>query len=535
MARHATIQKRCHLLIKRWHLFCPRGSSTLEILIAFVLLSLALTAVISVVFGNQTIGIDTETNTEALYKAQAMLEAERALARQDWDAVVSVAPSPDGIYTKSIDVQSIGSVTKRVTANVLWSTSGRNLAVHLTTLLTDFVSAGNICSETLTGDWKQPLHYDYATVDLLSPVTGNNDIGFSISDVAVYRKKLYLTADSTANTKNTFYIFDLPSDPSHLPAYRGQLNNAPSLSAAAFPVINALALARNYAYIANGTPANFGTCTQSDKCSQLQVVDVSDPASPALVKSFKIPGVTGTSGQGVGKNIRYHNGYVYLGLTKTASGPEFHIIGVHNPLNPVHMGVFPIGRTINSIVVKNQYAYLATTNNTQEVYILDVGTPSVPTLVGMYNATPNDTVGNNSGLGKSLYLSGTKLHFGRTYSFSGSDPEWYILDASNPATALPVLGSKDVGISANPDSVNDIVVRDDLAFLLTNKQFQVWNVADPTTIAPWSSDGTQNTFLSLTALGGTGTAFACDGNTFYAAVASSTNNKDILSVIVPSP
>ena len=47
-----------------------RGSSTIEILIAFAVLILSITAVITVFFSNQSIALDTQINDEALYKAK---------------------------------------------------------------------------------------------------------------------------------------------------------------------------------------------------------------------------------------------------------------------------------------------------------------------------------------------------------------------------------------------------------------------------------------------------------------------------------
>ena len=60
------------------------GFATLEILIAFAVLILSISAVILLAFGNQSIIVDSRTNSEALYKAQKMLEEARAASRQDF-------------------------------------------------------------------------------------------------------------------------------------------------------------------------------------------------------------------------------------------------------------------------------------------------------------------------------------------------------------------------------------------------------------------------------------------------------------------
>src|SRR5437868_3142243 len=101
-----------------------RGMSTFEILIAFALITLSLTAAITVMFGAQTTGQDAQTNIEALGKAGALLEAERALARQDFSSVQSTAVTADDIYHKQVLVTypvPLDQDTKLVTSIVTWS------------------------------------------------------------------------------------------------------------------------------------------------------------------------------------------------------------------------------------------------------------------------------------------------------------------------------------------------------------------------------------------------------------------------------
>src|SRR3989338_9394963 len=81
-----------------------KGFATLEILIAFAVLILSISAVILLVFGNQSIIIDSQTNSEALYKAQKMLEEARAASKQDFFSVNSITTTSDDIYQKTLDV-----------------------------------------------------------------------------------------------------------------------------------------------------------------------------------------------------------------------------------------------------------------------------------------------------------------------------------------------------------------------------------------------------------------------------------------------
>src|SRR3569832_1785768 len=83
-----------------------RGVSTLEVLIAFAIMTFTLTAVILVVFGNQFFSFDLQTNIEALSKAEAQLENIRALARNNFSGITPVAGTPEALppyYQKSIE------------------------------------------------------------------------------------------------------------------------------------------------------------------------------------------------------------------------------------------------------------------------------------------------------------------------------------------------------------------------------------------------------------------------------------------------
>jgi len=267
---------------------------------------------------------------------------------------------------------------------------------------------------------------------------------------------------------------------------------------------NAVTTHGSFAYIATNSGASSG---------QLQIVDISQNP-PTVVSTLKVPGVTGTAGQGIGKKIYYSRGYVFLGLTKTLSGPEFNIIDVSDPLFPKWIGGYSIGNAVNAIEVHNQYAYVGTPN-TQELITFDISNPKNPLRVGGFNAP--DDVGN----GKSIYTVGNALYFGRTVT--GSNPELYVLDNTHKEIMTPVVGTRDIG-----SSVNDIIVRDTLAFIITTHgQFQIYDIASSTNIT---------LFTSTVALPHTGLGMAmdCESNTFFIASTPSSGsemNASSLSII----
>lgn len=458
-----------------------KGFSTLEILIAFVVIILTMTAIIVVVFGNQSTGIAAENNALATQKAQEILENTRASSTLDFGLVNPITSHLDGIYTKSQTVDMVDFFTKKVTSKVSWKNdNSANQSVNITTLITspENVNGGNTCNSVLSGDWTNPQSLGSADV-------GQNNGG---TDIDIFNGKAYVTADASAANKHDFYIVDVTNP---------NVNNLPILdSVNTGPGLKAIHVAGNYAYVANGSING-----------QLQIVDLQ--SSPLAFINFKITAVTGSGAQALGSSIFYKDGYVYLGLTTTASGPEFNIIDVTNPASPVWKSGYLIGHDINSIYVRGIYAYIASPDNA-ELIILNISDPTNPTLV--YKLDLSD----NSANGKSINIVGNNLYLGRTQGSSPATKEFQIINILNPSA--PVLGNAiDVGTT-----VNAVAIRDNLAFMLTadtNLGFQIWNL---NTLTMYGSKNVQQT-----STGG----MDCEGNYIYIAQKS---NK-ALQIIGPGP
>ena len=463
------------------------GIATLEMLIALTILVLSITAVILLVFGGQSVTADTQTNNEALYKAQELLERARALSREDFNLVNPVPATNDDIYQKSVDVETLPDfLTKRVTSNVTWTGDhNRPLSIQLATLLTnpDGVNGGTTCNSVLSGDWTNP-----------EPL-GNVDVGQSngATDVDILFHKAYVTADPSAVDKEDFYVIDV-SDPNASPL--------PILGSADGTIsegLEAVHVAGNYAYVANRS-----------KNGQLQILDVSDSSNPIYIlpaPGYKITAVTGNGAYG--KSIFYKDEFVYLGLYNTDSGPEFNIIDVSNPSSPVWRGGYSIGHEINAIYVKGGLAYIASPHNS-ELIILDVSDPTNPTLHQQVDLP------NNSSHGKSIAITGNTLYLGRTEDASPPTNEFQLVNITDPS--FPSLGvSTDIG-----STVNAVTIRENLAFMVTSEAslgFQIWDL-DTMTLY-----GFEN--VEQTSTGG----MDCEGNYIYIAQRS---NK-ALQIIGPGP
>ncbi len=491
-----------------------KGVATLEILIAFALIILCMGAVIMVVFGNQSVVIDTELNNEAIYKSKKMLEDLRAVSRLDFNLVnpyTSSEVSGPITLAKKAEVRQVDYFTKQATTTVSWTTKGKTYSVFQTTLLTSLdVAGGGTCSSILTGDWKTP---SVTTYEFGKDLLGDPSSGFPITAIDVYKGKLFVSVNnSNGNNMPTLFIFSL-TNPS-VPTLLTSVDNDPTIKLG----LNAIANSDTHAFGASAKQSNFATCAVNT-CGQLQIFNTG-VTPPTVVKTFKMPGVTGTAGQAIGQALAYRKDsatgkeYIYLGLTKTLSGPEFNILDVTDKSNPIYMGGYPVGYGINSLFIKDNYAYIATPNP-ENMTVLDISNPSSPTRVGGYSP------GGGSN-GESVYVVGTRVYLGRTFGTN----EFNILDATNPSTPT-VVANKDIG-TGNTTSINSVFVRDYLAFMITNDKFEVWDISNTANIVPWTPNALVSEFQDLP--GGKGTAMDCEKNNIYVG-SLPTNDKGFISII----
>jgi prepilin-type N-terminal cleavage/methylation domain-containing protein len=498
----------------------PRGFSMLEVVIAMAIMLATLAAVMLASFGNQSLLEDGALESGARVVAKGLLAEEAARAERDFNLVNPIAATTGG-YAASTSVALLPDyLTKQVSATASWTDAlGRARSLTLVTLLADFEHAlgGDTCSSALEGDWNAPRMANYALApgDLLP---GASAPGAPVTALDASHGLLYAAASTTSATTNpTLFLFDI-SNAGAEPLFRASLDNA-SASKAGLSAVHAVG---TYLYAASAVGADFSTCTPGASCAQLQIVDASVPSAPRIVENYLLPTtspafVTGSGGQATGKALAYEDGLLFLGLTKTATGPEFNIIDVRDPTAPAWIGGYSVGRSVNAIAVRGQYAYLATDDNMtggEAVVVLDITDPSSPVRVASWSAS-------GAGFAKSIAVVGATLYLGRTYA-SGSQKEFYVLDASSVANGLATLGSADIGTVSHRVSVNAVVVRDTLAFLLTTSDFELWNIADPSAIGPAIPP------LALPP-GALGTALDCEGNTLY--VGSGVGAEGYLSVV----
>lgn len=321
-----------------------RGSSTLEVLVAFAVVTLSIVAVVGVVFGNQALSVDTTTNTEAMLLSQTGLEAARALAQKDFGSLDPAQPplvSHDGIYTTTRTVSAVtdsatGQVdpyTKRVVVATAWTDGLRQLENTFSTLVTSLPAAlsGDTCQVPLTADWGNPVTVNTTLVNI---GTGNTPTAVAVRGTYAYvasaGSKVF-TAVDVANPKT--------------PVVKG------SLLGSAFKIaeIDSIFIAGNYAYVVGYAHGSYndqgGTVfvqngiayvgTKDSEATQFAVIDIgTDPANPKLV---------------AGSNLLL------------AAGSAFMVVDARTPTAPrLSYALNYVADQINLIQVYNNRAYVST-------------------------------------------------------------------------------------------------------------------------------------------------------------------------------
>ncbi len=235
------------------------------------------------------------------------------------------------------------------------------------------------------------------------------------------------------------------------------------------------------------------------------------------------------SGQGVPTAIAAYPGTVVTGTGGNASGPTFAEINVagNNPPVATVSGQFDNSKS-NGVFTENNYGYIATTNHSQEIQILDMGSVSgsPPTFseIGWFDA-PGQGQGNsvyvlnNVGYmtdGNQFYTFG--LGSGDLAGHSGSRPQLN-------TTFVPTLagtGSKVTVVSANGKTYAYVAVNS------ATTQLQVIDVTDPTTPVIVASSNLGN--------GQPGTDVSVNGSTAYVVTSYASGSlNDFFSVNIATP
>lgn len=157
------------------------------------------------------------------------------------------------------------------------------------------------------------------------------------------------------------------------------------------------------------------------------------------------------------------NAFVIVGNTAyVAAGTQMVILDITNPTEPVQVGSVSTYDEIKSIAVQGDFAFLA--NSESGLRIVDVGIPSQAEIVGTF--TTQSTAYGVDVAGNFAYVGDR---------FSGMD----IVDFSNPTSPALVSHFHLFDGPAEGQGVNQIMLRDSLAFVVDFHGITVLDVSNP--------------------------------------------------------
>jgi hypothetical protein len=215
-----------------------------------------------------------------------------------------------------------------------------------------------------------------------------------------------------------------------------------------------VAISGDYAYVADGS-------------SGLQVIDITNPASPTLAGSYDTPGYA--------RGVAVSGDYAYV--ADDLSGLQ--VIDITNPAIPTLAGSCDTPGYALGVAISGDYAYVA--DFTSGLQVIDISDPTTPTLEGSC-----DTPGDAFGVG----ISGDYVYVADFTSGLQA------IDISDPTT--PALeGSCDT-----PGNALGVTISGDYAYVADETLgLKVIDISDPTTPTLASSYDTPGNALGVTISG----------------------------------
>lgn len=195
----------------------------------------------------------------------------------------------------------------------------------------------------------------------------------------------------------------------------------------------------------------------------LEIVDISDSAAPIKAGYYQLPGNSPNNPKQRGLVVS--GDYAYVALLDKG----LRIINISNSGSPFEAGTYnPQNKTIDSVFVSNNYAYVSSNDAWGDLQILDISNPTKPLLVGDYK-TPNNYI-------RGFSISNTNLLLEEGY---GDNSNVLVLDVTNPT--LPVQ----IGQCGQIANISGSILDNTYAYIgLIDKGWAIYDVSNPTTCHP---------------------------------------------------
>lgn len=487
------------------------GFATIEILITFAVGIIFLSAAIMVAFSDPTLArqislesgqaatLDLALDSTSLATSTNFMGSTTARLMKNWNSpTLTIIETGSNPYTITPTVNDIAPCYKEIINETGWDRGfgGREHTMTFGTGLANLAIAKALgkggCDPIPSSEWASPIDDPNAAINV-SGADGGTDIA-----VRTFNEKRYAFTTSNPSggggPKKEFTVVDVsdnniqPSDEKgSIPKDKGLLG---------------LVVVGSYAYALNNDPLN-----------QLQVISLTTPEAPFKVGTpFALPVGNcnnGTNCQRIGRSISYYDGYLYIGTGASQAGgtanKEFFIYCISDSsvagctaTTPVFRASLNIDHNINDIVVKDNFAYLATSADYGELTVVNITTKTVPSLPANYVSAPTinnqkynaltTTGGASDEDATSIYVLGKYAYLGRKNVNNSNKSDFYVLDISNPSSITKVGSTRLMPLCSgnscnnNPVYLSGLVVQGKTAFLSTydsNKSFYIVDVTNP--------------------------------------------------------
>ncbi len=244
---------------------------------------------------------------------------------------------------------------------------------------------------------------------------------------------------------------------------------------------------------------------------ELKIIDISDPALPALAGSFVFGFPSNTNYQYRVGDVFISGNYAYVTLIK---GGEFEgaystrlwIIDISDPKVPTKISSIsvPVGRRgIHGVYVSGDFAYLA--SGEDRLVVVDINDPAAPFIVGSYD-TP--------GSARDVYVSGNYAYL------ADGEAGLSVVDISD--TSAPLL----VGTYDTPGDAKRLHVSGHYAYLADGSSgLRVLNISDP--ISPFLADVVDTPHIANDVYASGGYAYLANGFSGFIMTATHDSVTDI--------
>ena len=474
------------------------GVSTLEVLLAFTILTLAMSAVIMIVFGNQSLSVTTQNMHEALYLARETVDVTTG----NFELLGTTQYTVRDVFNVTRNVQDATPCLKKVSGDVSWSE--RSVPLSLSSLIVGFDYI-----EDLDGDCDvMPFTSPWTGIERVSTLGGGNSSGKVLGDTVRDMDINYFDGVPYAafgamggpvdGLESNVWITNI-SDVENLDTTSAALEEAVQGNVTAIDFVNG--------YI-------FAASSDIDGNGWINTMKLNDSSDIEWKGAFQLPGVdlsNPIAAHDEINSIMFNDDMLYVGIDGTPTS-ELMILNASNPESLVLVGDVDLElHNIHDLAIQGGFIYAATSDDDYEITVVDVGNPSDPILRLdlSYNLTGNRDA-------ESISILGDQLYIGRDGDNAEGVDEIYSFTISGNQPTLLLLDGYDFGPefnngsgSQNGERVRALQAKGGRLFALTKEagdwSFHMFDVSDrkveKTTLCSTAPYTTLGEYVAIDTLG----------------------------------